>query len=355
MSMAMETGGGVSAVTGDAVWRGDEMRRDDTWIRPFSAAEIDELEAALEASKRSATDIIDIDALNFPLPTLGPILDGLRHEILRGRGFVLLRGLPVEGREIEDIARLYWGLGRHFGHPVSQNGKGHLLGHVRDLGMHADDPNVRVYQTTERQFYHADSCDIVALLCLRPAMEGGESRIVSSATLYNEMMRRRPDLAELLTRPLAVDRRGEVPEGALPYYLVPAFNHHDGLLTTYYIRRYVLSAQRFADAPRLSEAHIEAFDLLDTLADDPAIHLDMEFLPGDVQLLHNHTILHDRGAYRDWPDGEAKRHLLRLWLCPPDGRPLPEAYRQRWGEIEIGARGGIVTAGQRPTLPLEAV
>ena len=355
MSIAAEAGRGPSHFSGPEVWTGAEMRRDTAWIREFTAAEIAELEAALEAGRRAGVEIIDIDAESFPLPTLGPTLDALRAEILRGRGFVLLRGLPVEGRDIEDVARLYWGLGRHFGHPVSQNGKGHLLGHVRDLGFDAADPEVRVYQTTERQYYHADSCDIVALLCLRPAMHGGESRIVSSASLYNEIRRRRPDLAELLSRPTAVDRRGEVPEGAPPYYLVPTFNHRDGLLSTYYVRRYIHSAQRFPDAPRLTAAHIEAFDLLDEIADDPEIHLAMEFRPGDVQLLHNHTILHDRGAYRDWPDGEAKRHLLRLWLCPPDGRPLPEAYAQRWGSIEIGDRGGIVVPGQRPVVPLEAV
>ncbi len=355
MSIAVETGDMPAAYAGTEVWTGAEMRRDTSWIREFGPAEIAELEAALEESKRRTPGIMEIDAENFPLPSLGPELRALRAEILRGRGFALLRGLPTEGRGIEDVARLYWGLGRHFGHPVSQNGKGHLLGHVRDLGFNSSDPNVRVYQTTERQYYHADSCDIVALLCLRPAMRGGESRIVSSPTLYNEMASRRPDLAALLSAPTAVDRRGEVPEGAPPFYLVPTFNHHDGLLSTYYVRRYIVSAQRFAEAPRLAEAHLEAFDLLDEIADDPEIHLDMEFRPGDVQLLHNHTILHDRCAYQDWPEGEKKRHLLRLWLCPPDGRPLPEAYVQRWGAIEIGDRGGIVVPGQRPMVPLEAI
>lgn len=340
---------------GPAAWKGAEIKDDPSWARAFSPAELAELEAAVAETKARGLAIVDIDEAAFPLPTLGPALKAIREELIRGRGFILLRSLSIEGRDMDAVARLYWGIGRHIGRPVSQNAKGHLLGHVRDMGLHSSDPNVRVYQTTERQFFHADSCDIVGLLCLRPARRGGESRIVSSVTLYNEIVRRRPDLAALLAEPQAVDRRGEVPRGKPPYYMVPVFNHHDGMLTTYYVRRYIVSCQRFPEVPRLTPGHHEAFDLLDLLADDPELRLDMEFRPGDIQLLHNPTILHDRGAFEDWPETERKRHLLRLWLCPPDGRPLPRAFEDRWGSIEIGNRGGILAADTRLNVPLEAV
>ncbi len=342
-------------IEGPPAWRGAEMRTSDEWVHVFSTAEIAELEFALDEAKARGLDLIDIGRTTFPLPTLGPVLDAIHREIVTGRGFVLLQGLPVENWSIERAAGIYWGIGTYFGKPVSQNAKGHLLGHVKDLGYALDDPKVRTYQTTERQYFHTDSCDIVALLCLKPAMRGGLSSIASSVTVFNEMHRQRPDLAALLFEPLAYDRRGEVPEGEKGYYQVSPFSWFGGYLTTVFVRRYIDSAQRFDDVDNLSEQQIDALDLFEALAEDEDIRIDMEFRPGDIQLLNNHQILHDRTEFEDWPDPEHKRHLLRLWLCPEDGRPLPESYAQRYGgSVAIGDRGGIRTPGQTLRVPLEA-
>ena len=333
-----------------AAWTGAEMRARDDWVLRLDECARAELDAAMRGSLH--LPIEEITARDFELPTLGPKLRALRKELIDGRGFALLRGLDIEGRPIEESARLFWGIGAWLGRAVSQNALGHVLGHVYDLAYDTRDPAVRTYQTTERQFYHADSCDIVGLLCLMPAKRGGLSSIVSSVTLHNEIARRRPDLAALLSEFVPIDRRGEVPDGADPWFENAVFNHHDGVMSGYYVRRYVESSQRLPEAPRLSARHHEAFDLLDELAEDPDIHLNMEFRPGDIQFLHNHTILHDRTAFEDWPEPARKRHLLRLWLCPPDGRPLPPHYAARWGSVEIGDRGGIVCRGTRLHAPL---
>ncbi len=335
---------------GPAAWTGAGMRERDDWVLRLGAPERAELDAAMRASRHLPIEAIGLG--DFPLPSLGPKLLALRDELVGGRGFALLRGLDIEGRPIEESARLFWGIGSWLGRAVSQNAQGHVLGHVYDLARDTRDPAVRTYQTTERQFYHADSCDIVGLLCLRPAKCGGASSIVSSVTLYNEMARRRPGLAALLSRFVPVDRRGEVPEGGDPWFLNAVFNHHDGLVSGYYVRRYIVSSQRLHGAPRLTAAHYEAFDLLDLLAEDPDLHLDMELRPGDIQFLHNHTIFHDRTAFEDWPEPERKRHLLRLWLCPPNGRPLPPHYAARWGSVAVGDRGGIVCPETKLHAPL---
>jgi len=342
-------------IAGPSAWRGVEVAASGDWLHRLSDADIAEIDAALATVRARGLGLLDIDRNAFPLPRLGTTLEEIRRELLTRRGFVVIRGLPMERYTTEEAAAAYWGIGRHLGNPVSQNAKGHLLGHVRDLGYDVNDPNVRVYQTTERQYYHADSCDIVALLCLRKARQGGYSSLVSSVTLYNEIRTRRPDLLPVLFRPFCIDRRGEVPEGMKPYFEMPVFTWHEGFLSAYYVRRYIESAQRFPDVPRLSPAQIEALDLLDSLADDSALHHEMGFEPGDMQFLHNHQILHDRTAFEDWPEPERKRHLLRLWLCPPDGRPLPDCFRARWGSIEIGRRGGILVPETRLNAPLEPV
>lgn len=339
-----------------AAWYGPEMSKSTEWLMPLSAAEIAEVESVTKALAERAADIAAITAKDFPLPTLGQKLrQRVADEVLNGRGFLLLRGLPVERWTMRESATAFYGLGAHLGSARSQNGKGHVLGHVQDLGLDVNDPNVRIYQTHERQTYHTDSCDIVGLLCLKTARSGGLSALVSSTTIFNEMRRRRPDLLQLLMEPIATDRRGEVPEGQKPYFEIPVFNWHKGLLTAIYQRQYIDSAQRFADAPRLTPAHIEALDMFDALTNDPKLHMFMEFKPGDVQLVHNHTLLHDRTGFVDWPEPERKRHLLRLWLAADKARPLPESFAQRYGSVTIGDRGGIIVRGTKLNAPLAAV
>ena len=341
--------------TGAAAWYGSDMAARDEWLMKLTAAEVAEIERAAEALVACDADIAAITAHDFRLPTLGPRLKTrMRDEVLNGRGFLLLRGLPVERWSIREAATAYFGLGAHLGSARSQNGKGHVLGHVQDLGLDVQDPNVRIYQTNARQTFHTDSCDVVGLLCLKTAQSGGLSALVSSTTIFNEMRRCRPDLLKLLFEPIATDRRGEVPEGGKPYFLIPVFTWHWGFLTAMYQRQYIDSAQRFPDAPRLTPAHVEALDLFDSLADDPRLHMFMEFRPGDVQLVHNHTLLHDRTGFVDWPEPERRRHLLRLWLAANDARPLPEIFAERYGSIAIGDRGGIIVTGTRLQAPLQA-
>jgi hypothetical protein len=331
----------------------DMRSREAEWSYRLSQSEVAELEAALKSVQASGLDIADIRRADFPLPTLGPVLDQLCAEVLHGRGFVLLRGVPVEDRPIAESAALYWGIGAYFGSARSQNAKGHLLGHVYDLGGRSEtNPNVRSYATSEGQKFHIDRCDVVALLCLRRAKSGGQSALASSMTVHNVMAERRPDLLERLYQPFAVDRRGEVPPGKAPFYEAPVFNEYGGALSVLYSRLHIGSAQRFPDARRLTAEDIEALDMMSALAGDPELRLDMNFMPGDIQFLHNHTILHARSAYEDWPDVERKRHLLRLWLAPPGARPLPPVFAECYGNVAIGDRGGIICEGTRLHAPL---
>jgi hypothetical protein len=342
-------------VGGPGVWYGRDLRARTDWIRYFSAAEIRELERAAAAFLASRTPHGEISPSNFALPTLGPVLRELLAELLEGRGFVLLRGLPVERWNRDTQAAAYLGLGSWLGRLRSQNAKGHLLGHVKDLGLDIRDPRVRYYQTNRALEYHTDSVDVVGLLCLQSAKTGGESYVASSMTVYNEVLARRPDLMPALFEPFPTDRRGEVPEGMQPWFDMPIFHRHAGRLSCIYVRQYIESAQRlFPQARRLSRAQREAMGLVDALCNDPAIHLAMEFRPGDVQLLHNHQMLHARGDFENWREPERHRHLLRLWLAPPEARALPEVFAPRYGSVAPGLRGGIVVGDTRLTVPLEA-
>lgn len=343
------------AVQGPSVWYGPQMTRSSEWLHELSAADIAEIEAATLPLARAEADIARITKADFPLPSLAPKLARICDEVVNGRGFALMRGLPVERWSIREAATAYFGIGAHFGSARSQNAKGHVLGHVRDLGRNAEkDPTARIYQTRERQTYHTDSCDVVGLLCLKTAKSGGASALVSSMTIYNEMLKRRPDLLPYLFEALHTDRRGEVPVGEKPWHDIPVYNWYEGRLSALYARRYIESARRFREVAPLTPQQTEALDLFDALAEDPALNLQMSFTPGDMQWVHNHTMLHDRTSYEDWPEPERKRHLLRLWLAIPGARPLPAIYAQRFGKVDIGDRGGIIVPGALLNAPLEA-
>ncbi|MSO92549.1 MAG: TauD/TfdA family dioxygenase [Rhodospirillales bacterium] len=340
-----------SSLDGPAAWRGAELASSESWIYRLSASELAEIEAAMRGIEAGHVDIASIRRETFPLPGLGPRLAELLQEIIFGRGFVLVRGLPVQRYTATETAIAFWGIGAHLGRALPQNGKGHLLGHVRDFGRDPNDPTYRLYQTAVEMTFHSDSCDVVGLMCRNKARSGGQSLIVSSVSVCNAMTERRPDLARLLFGLLATDRRGEIPAGAKPYYVIPVFNYDGRTITTMYNREYIESAQRFAEVTRLTPTHLEAFALFDSLCDE--LKLAMDLVPGDMQFLHNHQILHARTAYEDWPDDANKRHLLRLWLCPPIGRTLPSCFAERYGSIAVGNRGGVVVPGAETRVPLE--
>ena len=333
-----------------SAWYGPDLTNCDDWVEHLSRVEIAEVDHALHQLDGKQIDFTSLNPTDVPLPTLAPRLQRILDEVLNGRGFVLIKSLPVERWTKREAALAFLVIGVHLGNLRMQNAEGHVLGHVRDLGRSSDDPNTRIYQTRERQTHHTDSCDVVGLLCLQTAKSGGLSNLVSSTTIFNEIHRSRPDLLSVLLEPIETDRRGEVPQGSKPYFNIPVFNYHDGLISAIYQRQYIESARRFPGVAPLNPLQIEALNLLDELANDPKLNLMMELQPGDIQLVHNHTILHDRTAFEDFPEPERKRHLLRLWVAPCGARSLPEIYTERFGSVTRGDRGGVVVAAAKPTI-----
>jgi len=224
---------------------------------------LSELERAARCALETHADIATLRRETFVLPTLGPRLTRLHDALIHGSVFALVRALPVQEWSREVIAAAFYGLGCHLGNPVPQNAKGHVLGHVMDMGLNANDPKVRIYQ-----------------------------------------------------------------------------------------RQYIDSAQRFEDAMRLTPLHVEALDCFDALANDSQLNFLMRLEPGDMQFVHNHTLLHDRTAFEDWQEPGRKRHLLRLWLSSPEARPLPEIWAERYGSVEPGVRGGVAVPAASWIAPL---
>lgn len=299
---------------GPAAWRGAELRERDTlWRRSLADAHARELEAAMDGVRRRGLALAEVTREAFPLPALAAEIAEWRRMIVEGPGFVVVRGLPVERFSEADAALAFWGIGHHLGVPGAQNPDQELLGHVCDYGEAADNPAVRLYRTRSNIDFHCDAADVVGLACLRTAKSGGQSRIVSTVTLFNELARRRPELVERVFEPFKLDSRGENAPDAPPYSEVPPCRFAGGTLRTFYHSEYFRSVERL-DGVSLDDAERAVLDVYDSVAADPDVHLDMWLEPGDMQFLSNHTIAHARTAYEDDPDPARRRHLLRLWL-----------------------------------------
>jgi hypothetical protein len=328
-------------IDGPAAWYGRDLQSDDSCIEHFSAAEIDELLGAVERVNARGISMLEMKLENFSLPTLAPRLRGLARELNQGRGFFLLRGLPIDNLSERDAAFAYWGMGLHLGDPVSQNARGHLLGHVTEEEVDSTKGGiVRGYQTRRHLSYHTDSSDVVGLLCLRPAKSGGLSSVASSTSAYNEVLKRRPDLAHLWFEEWYYDRRNELQSGQDPFYRTRLAAWDGEYLSIRYVRSFMEAAQRHEAVPRHTRQQSEFLELVDTIANEPGFALQMDFRPGDIQFVCNYTTFHSRTAYEDEDDPAHKRHLLRLWLTLHEGRPIPSDFG-RGQQKDAAGRGGI--------------
>ena len=299
-----------------ADWRGADLQgHPERWLHVLTDTEIAELARGVSEVRRRYADFREATASDVPLPALAPALADWLDRLDRGLGFVLVRGLPVLQWSKEDAAIAYWLIGRYLGDPVPQNAAGDRLVDVRNDGASATSHNTRLYRTRAELAFHTDGADIIGLLCLRAAKSGGISRICSSPRVYNEIVRRRPDLAPLLQLPYHHHAHGQFGPNGPQTFEYPIVSL-DGaqfrmFLLTWYIRN---AADDFPERAALSPQQCELLDLLEAIPLEEEAALDMSFQPGDMQFLKNSVILHARTEYEDFDDPEARRHLLRLWL-----------------------------------------
>lgn len=298
-----------------AEWRHDEVLDPATYTELLDEAELEELDAALRAAKAKSEDFLDIGRDDFPLGALAQRLRRVENDLINGRGFVVIRGLPRERYDNDDMCLLYWGIGAHLGKPWAQNRHGHVLGDVSDQGKDVRDPTARGNELGSVALpYHCDGSDLIGLMCLQKGAEGGVSTVCNALAIHNDMVRQAPELAAELYKPQPYDFRGEQAGGRKPYYMMPVFTEWNDRLFMRYIRPYILASQRHPESPRITKLAEQAMKQLDEMTRDRQYEVFMDFEPGDIQLINNYHVLHGRTAYRDDPSTGRVRHLKRLWL-----------------------------------------
>ena len=310
-----------------SAWRGADLAADPAWCVELSPEMVAEIERAATAVRARGLGPGQFTVADFPLPTVDAVLQRCRDDVLNGRGFVLLRGLPVEGRDIETVRALYWGVGLRLGTPVTQNRSGDLMAEILDRGLDVNALNVKPSQTNAEQRPHSDPADMVALLCVRRPVSGGLSRIASSLAIYNEILVHHPEYLDLLYRGFHHDLRGDAsetsPYGCTPHP-IPVYRCRDGVVSSVFNASTIKDAERRMPT-RVPADEMAAVDYMVDLAHREDFRLEMDFRPGDMQLLNNYTVLHWRTAFVDGADAAHKRLLLRFWVNVPGSRPIDPA------------------------------
>jgi hypothetical protein len=334
----------IHPITGANVWHGGDMANSARWRRSLNAAQLAEIDAALGAAKSRGVGWEAMTADHFPLPGLAPLIDDIRQELEEGSGLLLLRGIEPARYTPDELRIVYAGFCRNLGTPVFSNRGGEIMREIRDVGRdvgkrygelsdgRAGATFLSSYSRTlsnQGLRYHTDRCDVVALLCVRQAMNGGLSKLCSSPAVHNAMLDRRPELCAALYQDVWRSRFGEEDEGDRMGYPLPVWGARP-------------------ETPRVSPAQWEALDMLSDLADE--LSFEMSFAPGDIQFVNNHVIYHARSEFEDDAASGRDRLLLRLWLSMPNSRALPAGHEVLWRSIAAGAlRGGI---GQTASAPL---
>lgn len=343
-------------ITGKTVWRTEQFASKSDWTYVWNDNEIELLEKAARDFHQSGVPLEQISPDTFKVGEIARLLASVREEVVNGRGFILFKGLPVDRWDRMTSAIVYLGIGTYLGNLVCQNGKGHLLGHVKNLGEDAKQTDkVRIYRTSARQFFHTDASDIVGLLCLHRAKEGGESDIVSTHHVFNVLQNERPDvLRTLIDTDWYWDRKGEISPGQNEWFTTRVIQWLADDPSRVYLKwdpYNVKSLERVSKAgkiPPLSEAQLEATQVLEDICARESLHMILEV--GDIQLVANTHVLHARTSFID-ADVGPRRHLLRLWMAIPEKQG---GWRVSYADSNYPRRGGIVIKGVQEKVFLEA-
>lgn len=340
----------LAPVDHPAAWTAKSlMEQADKWIYELTEEDVAELDAALQKVKAAGLVVPNFGRDQFPMPKLAEKLASYLKELNFGLGILSIKGFPVERYTKDQASAIFWGIGAHVGNPWAQNARGHLLGDIRDEGRDLNDPMSRGYQTTVDLDMHTDGADILGLLCLKQAPEGGENQLVSAVSVFNHMLKDNPEAVQhLLDTEWCIDWRGEQPAGGKPYYQAPLFTLSEGSVTCFQVIPYVESAQRLEEVPRLADRDREVIDAFKNATWEEELVVRIRQQPGDITFLNNHYHLHARSEYVDAEDLAEKRHLRRLWLetegwanqRPKAMATLLEVSRSTWekssdGEVQM--------------------
>lgn len=294
----------------------------EEFSRQLSEAEL----AALDALIAETSDIEDVRVTReqFSHPAIDALMAEARDVIMNGTGVIVLKGVTRERYSDADMKRLYWGLGTHLGRGLPQSRQMEMLGLVQE---EEENPNARGYRSSAALGMHTDAFEIVGLMCVQRAEEGGESSLASALTMHNKILTERPELLPALYEGYYFTLQElQFTDRPTTDAKVPVFSNKNGVVSVNAASGYMRRAAELRNEPFPADLDV-ALKFFDELANRPDVRAEFLLQPGDIMLWNNYTHLHSRRSFRN--SAERKRLLLRLWLEVEHGRDVQPDYALR--------------------------
>jgi hypothetical protein len=304
----------LEPISGPSAWNRETITGKQGFARGLSEAHLQAIEHVLDKTRSMPPQIVE--RRHFDHPLLNRILAAIKHEIIHGRGVVIIQGLSPDRFSPDELERICWGFGTHWGSAHSQSLDGDRLGRIRNENVEEG------YKSTGELTFHCDLFQILALMCVQRAESGGLTRLANSLAIHNAILKARPDLLPALYRGFyyATEAANEV----ISRTPIPVFSCREGEVSCMYLSGYMRKAATLMNVALPADL-AEALELFDRVAEQ----LSVEFLlePGEMLVCHNFSTLHSRTSFTD--SEQRKRYLLRLWLSLPDGRPFDRTVAER--------------------------
>ena len=305
-----------------SAWTGSELGGKERITYRFTPAELAAIDTCLQRTR--GYGLHEVKRPAFDHPVLDQALAHVNDVVMHGRGIIVLAGIPHDRYTYEELERIYWGLGTHFGTAVVQSIYGDLMGYVEAA---ENDPYARAYRSTDELRYHCDTHEFVGLMCLQKAASGGLSLMASTLAVHNEIARRRPDLLDALYEGYYL-AAPELQHSSRPVTDVktPVFCYRDGLVSCTYAAMFMTRAAKLR-GEELPPKLAEGIALFDAIIAEPGFALRFLLEPGEIVFWENFTNVHARTEFEN--SAGVKRKLLRLWLKPDLPRPVDPAFYSR--------------------------
>jgi alpha-ketoglutarate-dependent taurine dioxygenase len=297
-------------------WRRETLAPRD-WLVPMPPRCLDELDAAVAEMRRNPLPTLLLSPDQFALSACADLMGRVRTLLRDGIGLAVVSRIPVERYAAEENRALCWLLSQLLERPVAQAWNGAMLYDVLDTGRTLE-YGVRRSITNLDLTFHTDGpwLDIpphfVGLYCVNQAQEGGVSRFVSFATVHNEIRQRHPRRLPRLYRPFPWDRQAEHAPGEAKAGAQPVFQYDGRALLGRFNERLIETGAELAGRPLDAEGR-DALEVMREVVDSPDLWVEFTIERGQIQYLNNRAFAHSRTDFRDAPEPERKRHMIRVW------------------------------------------
>ena len=284
---------------------------------PFPDEAVAELEALVRALRKNPLPMLLLSPAHFALTACADTMAAVGRKLRDGVGLAVIDRIPVERFSADENRALYWLLGGLLGRLVAQKWDGTMSYDVRDTGKALEYGVRRSVTSLELQF-HTDAPwltlppELVGLLCLNPAREGGVSRFLSLVTVHNELRRRHPEVLPRLYQPFPWDRQAEHAPGDEKVSWQPVFQSDGRDVLARYNEALILNGEALTGVSLDPEGR-QALAAMRAIVESPESAVELTIEKGQIQYLNNYHFAHSRTAFKDAEEPHLKRHLIRLW------------------------------------------